>query len=185
MNRLEAVLSIRVGEIRLEDIQQQTRPIAGEVFQVLALRGDGIPVVVRLRFVEKWGARSWHLQLGCPRCGLPCRRLRDRGGAFCCARCGPRQTQHQQMKNTRYWTDGGRTTATVIQQLMDGSSRGHEQLFNALQRELVRDMMDRTEAALSLAVTALELTDAIVSESKHGPEARRQRSPSRARTETE
>jgi hypothetical protein len=185
MNRLEALHSIRVGEIRLEDIQQQTRPIAGEIFELLALRGDGIPVVVRLRFVEKWGARSWHLQLGCPCCGLPCRRLRDRGDAFYCARCAPRQTKHQQLKNTKSWREGGKTTAAIVQLVTNGSDGRHERLFSALQRELVRDLMDRTEAALSLAVTALELTDAIVSESEHGPKARRQRSPSRARTETE
>ena len=185
MNTLEAAISIRVGEIRLEDVRQQTRPAAGDVFEILALRSDGIAVVICLYFVEKWGARSWQLQLGCPRCGLPCRRLRDRGDTFCCARCGPRQTQQQQMKNTRYWTDGGRTTAGIVQQLMDCSGRGEERLLSALQRELVRDMMDRAEAVVSLAVAALELTDAVASESQHRPNAKRQRGPLPMKAETE
>ena len=89
------------------------------------------------------------------------------------------------MKNTRYWTDGGgRATAAIIQQLTSGSSGRQERLFSALQRELVRHMMERTEAVVSLAVAALDLTDSIASEIEHRPKANRQRSPSHPRMET-
>src|SRR5262249_33948267 len=136
MHRLEA-RSIRVGEIRLEDMQAQIEAPAGEVFEVLALDVRGVPVVVQLTFAEKWCARFWQLQLACPRCGLPSRRLRDQGTGFCCARCEPRLTPEQRLKRTRFWIQGGRETAAVVQACLDGR---YDQIM-ALTMSLARGIM--------------------------------------------
>ena len=163
MNRLVAGLSIRVGEIRLEDVQRQTRLVAGEYFEVVALRANGTPLAVRLCLTEKWGARSWHVQLGCPRCGLPCRRLRDRGGNFCCARCEPSATRHQQLKNCRYWTRyGGRTTAEVVQQLVDGDAPRPSARLEELALTLMHGAMARAEALFPNIYASLDTADDVL-----------------------
>jgi hypothetical protein len=153
MHRLEA-RSIRVGEIRLEDIQAQIEPPAGDLFEVLALDARSVPVIVPLTFTEKWNARCWTPQLACPRCGLPSRRLRDQGAGFCCARCGPRLTVEQRLKRTRFWVQGGRETVAVVK-----ASAGGSRTLASLTTSLARGLMVQANTALSLALAALECTD--------------------------
>lgn len=183
MHRLEA-RSIRVGEIRLEDIQAQTEPARGRVLEVLALSAHRIPVTIPLGFAEKWGARSWQLQLACPRCASPCRRLRDSGDGFCCTRCHPCLSQQQRLKNTKFWSTAGRTTAAVVRAVTDGRHRA-DSVLAPLTTHLVRDLMDGADAVVPLALAALEFTDAIASESEHRPMTSNQRMQSSPRMETE
>lgn len=161
---LGALLSLTPGEIHLRELRHQTsleelsleRPVA-----VLALGANGVPVQVDLRLAVKWSARGWEQQLACPLCQEPSRVLRERAGAYCCARCAPRATAHHQLKHTSYWQDGGRTTADIVRLLNERSSGRHRARLNALQRELVRGTMARAEAALPLAEAALHVTDVI------------------------
>lgn len=174
MQTLGALLSLRPGEVHLHDLRQQTSGDELDVDQsitILALKTNGLPVELTLHWAQKWSTCGWEIQFACPCCREPSRVLRECGGTFCCARCAPRRSAHHQAKNTTYWREGGKTTAAIVQQLTDGSSGRHPQLFRALQRELVRDMMDRTEAVVSLAVAALELTDAAVSDGEHKPKS--------------
>lgn len=185
MVTMGAALSFRVGEIRIQDLQPQI-DLQSEDVEVLALTSEGVPVQVYLRLADKWAGTAWQRQLGCPDCHLPCRVLRFREGRFSCARCAPRATPHHRFKNTDHWQQGGRTTDAIIRQLIDGSSGRHARPFTALQRELVRDIMDRADAVLPLAVATLEVTDATSSESEHGPKSkRREPTPSPSKTETE
>src|SRR5688572_5640089 len=125
MKTLGAVLSLKLGEIHLRDLLRQTSLNAADAWQpvtVLAMGSDGVPARVDLLTAMKWSTRGWELQLAGTACGQPSRVLRQRGEVYRCGRCTPRSTAHHRFKNCGYWRDGGKTTASVVDELTSGDA---------------------------------------------------------------
>jgi hypothetical protein len=111
--------SLRVGEIRLEDIVHQV----GEArqFVVHVLDRAGVALQIHLRITEKWGG-SWQRQLQCPQCNRPARVLAVHEGSAVCGRCAPRRTAHHRHKNSRAWRHEGALADEVARAALRGTS---------------------------------------------------------------
>ena len=159
---LGAVLSLTPGEIHLRELQRQTR-LEGELdperhVAVLALGANGVPVRMALGLARKWSTRGWELQLACPLCRQPSRVLRQRDGAFCCARCAPRSSPHHRFKNCRYWTrDGGKMTAELVRRLMTRADNRTTQGLDQLAATLACDTIDQAESLFPIICSALSV----------------------------
>src|SRR5690349_13237576 len=110
MTTFEAV-SVRIGEVRLEDLLPQTDET--ETLTVLALDAHGVPVVLPLRFTSKWGG-SWQRALACPRCAGAARVLSITENVAACGKCWPRRTRQQQNKNSAEWGAEGKVADRLL-----------------------------------------------------------------------
>ncbi len=159
---LGAVLSITPGEIHLADIEHQTSLDIDQPIYVLALAANGVPTHVDLEFALKWSTNGWAQQLACPVCKGPSRVLRQRGEVYCCARCAPRSTAHHRLKNCKRWLDGGKTTTSVVHELVGGDTHRPSARLQELAVDLVRGTMARAEALLPDMYASLDAADELL-----------------------
>ena len=94
-------VSLRVGQIRLDDIAPQV----GDAMSVEVVVVDlgGIVQHVPLAFTAKWGSRGWCRVFQCSRCHAPAQILQVEDNAGLCCRCCPRLTLSQRYRNSRSW----------------------------------------------------------------------------------
>jgi len=94
-------VSLRVGQIRLDDIAPQV----GDAMSVEVVVVDlgGIVQHVPLAFTAKWGSRGWCRVFQCSRCHAPAQILQVEDNAGLCCRCCPRLTLSQRYRNNRSW----------------------------------------------------------------------------------
>jgi len=122
MKRLEVtVVSLRVGQIRLDDIAPQIGDSPN--VEVVVVDLAGVVQHVQLTFTEKWATRGWHRVLQCSLCQSPARVLHVEGGSGLCHRCCPRLTVSQRYRNNRSWTRADELLDQLIRSLLKGPAK--------------------------------------------------------------
>jgi len=158
MSSFQAV-SVRVGELRLEDLGAIV--VDADVITVLALSSAGVPVFVEVTFTGKWGGAGWQHAFECPLCGLAARVLAIDDHVAACGRCRRRRTVQSRQKNVRAWREG--ELADELTRFLLG-----RRIDVAQMRRTARKLRSRTvvrgQAALARAEAALAAANRALSD---------------------
>lgn len=160
MNNFQAI-TLRPGVLRIEDLPAHVR--AGPL-TVLALDASGIPIIVELRFAQKWG-NGWSAAFECPLCASPARVLAITDELVACGRCKRRPTLQSRCKNQREWAAG--QLADELARALLNERPGKERQMRITARKLRRLALAKTDASLALAVGAIGAANRALRE-KHG-----------------
>jgi len=158
---VEAVaVSLRVAEIRLEDIVPQVGS-AGHI-EVVVVDASGAVQHVILTFTKKWAATGWQRAFECSRCTGPARLLHVVEGMGLCRRCNPLLTKHQRYKNSGSWTNSEKILDVLTRSVLKTLTRPNRGKHRRLAARLVRNTLAGADAVLTQAHALVGAADTVI-----------------------
>jgi len=164
-------VSLRVGQIRFDDIAPQIGNATSVEVVVVDLRGT--VQHVPLTFTEKWATRGWDRIFRCSRCNAPARVLHVEDNAGLCSRCCPRLTFSQRHRNSRSWGRTDELLDKLTRSLLKASTRAldirHRRIAVRVTKSAlaqVAHVVDRAHVLASAVDTLLALRPEIFDEAR-------------------
>ena len=152
-------VSLRVGQIRLDDIAPQIgrAPCA----EVVVVDPGGEIQRVLVTFTGKWSG-GWHRALECSRCHSPARVLHVEAGSGLCQRCCSRLTFSQRYRNSGSWTRADELLDKLARSLLKSPAKALNIRDRRLAHRVTRRALDQVAHVVDRARELVRAADTLL-----------------------